>query len=703
MGYSPAHVATGSFGRSILRASSGSLTRWIPRLRFASTIFAPLRPGYEWLLAWRIVRSKKSRFLSLITLVAIVGVALGVMALVIVLSVTGGFQDIFRQRILGLQPHLLVWPRTDEFPDYREAMATLAKDPHVLGATPGTWDEMMVAHGDYRSGAIVKGVDVATVGSVLDVRSLVTAGTLDALDETPVVTVQGQQLTLSNLVQETSVTVVVTEGVTEDAQRALRAFTVIEDPSEPLPDEARLAVTHALPDAGPIDLGLAGTDGTSLAGELSYGATSRGATLTAGPARLRLQPAELTTPPTELDLNGGGSVLLVLGPQPVALTVATSRPAMGEVQVRLVDVRPAGRPPIQLTVEGSPETLTALPGASSGASFAGRPPSILLGAALAERLHARIGDHITLASPFRGLGDRGPAPTGMEPTSGRFEVQGIVSTGYYDYDKRYAVIAFTAAQRFLGSGDKAKWLEVKVDDIFQIDDRQRRVRERLRPYTLSDLLTDLGGHTARIRRVLANDVRQLPVEAQPASVLGAMRNVVNVLSVMRSNAVTQSLDGTDYAIVTWERANEGLFQALKLQKVALTIIFLIVIVVAAFNVVGTQMMLINQKVKEIAILKAMGARRGSVRRVFLIQGLFVSLVGTAIGLVVGVLSCLLLDVVGFPLEPEVYLIDRLPVTMNPAEIALVVVASLALTVLATFYSAGRAARLLPAEGIRYVE
>jgi len=142
---------------------------------------------------------------------------------------------------------------------------------------------------------------------------------------------------------------------------------------------------------------------------------------------------------------------------------------------------------------------------------------------------------------------------------------------------------------------------------------------------------------------------------------------------------------------------------MKLQKLVLWIIFLIIVVLASFNIVGTQLMTVNQKTKEIALLKALGATRWMVRRVFLIQGLIVSAIGASLGLVIGLLVCGLLIVVGYPLEPEVYLIDRLPVSIEAIEVLLAVFSTLLLTFIATLYSAGRAGRLMPVEGIRYVE
>ena len=645
------------------------------------------RLGFEWLLAWRIVRSRKSRFLSIITVVAVVGIAFGVIALTTVLSVTGGFEQAFRDRILGLHPHLLVWPRDDEFTGYREAMAALSQDPRILGVTPATYDEMMMAHGDHRAGAVVKGVDPATSQSVLDIQSLVTSGSMGPLDETPSVRIEGDVAHIGNLVQETSWLVVLTGP---------RTVAVVEEPlTSPLPDEAHVSIVHADPALGTLDVALRGTTEVSVRG-LQPGHVSRVLTVPAGALDLEIGGHPLV--PAGIDLAPGKAYVLVLGAAGATQLheASAGRPGENEARLRVLDARAAGAP--GLRVESDGEVLSAGETRVVGA----RPPAVLLGSALAERLKAGIGDRVAIASPFRGLGDRGGAPTGMEPTSGRFEVAGVFQSGYYDYDKRFAVVSFGAALRFLNSGDRAKWLEVKVDDVFRVDERRQVVQDILQPYTVGDLMDDVEMASGRVDSVLRGEVSQLPMET-PDSLLGYLRNSAQVLSVLRTTVPHTFGRSSDYAIITWQQVNQPLFAALKLQKVVLSIIFLIIIVVAAFNIVGTQIMLVHQKTREIAILKAMGARAWSVKKVFLVQGLIVSLLGTAIGLVIGVGICVLLKVVGYPLEPEVYLIDRLPVSIDVVEIVLIVVSALCLTLLATLYSAGRAGRLLPVDGIRYIE
>ena len=135
----------------------------------------------------------------------------------------------------------------------------------------------------------------------------------------------------------------------------------------------------------------------------------------------------------------------------------------------------------------------------------------------------------------------------------------------------------------------------------------------------------------------------------------------------------------------------------------LTIFFLIIIVVGSFVVVGSQVMIIHERTAEIAILRAMGATAGVVRMIFTLQGLFVTTLGTAAGLAVGVGVTKLVDIVDYQLDASVYLIDRLPVSLSGLDLVGVAVATALCTLAATQYSAGRAAAKTPVDGLRAID
>ncbi|HRE88363.1 MAG TPA: ABC transporter permease, partial [Myxococcota bacterium] len=173
------------------------------------------RPAGRWVqlklatfIALRIARSKRSTSLSLVTLISIVGIACGVLALTVVLSVTNGFQAAFQDRILGVFPHLIVTRASSIFRDYEPVLESILKTPGVVGATPLTGDEMMVAHGVFRGGATVQGVDLATVRGVLDIDRLMVEGRLDDLDETATIAPADDGLRLSEPVSGASLTLV---------------------------------------------------------------------------------------------------------------------------------------------------------------------------------------------------------------------------------------------------------------------------------------------------------------------------------------------------------------------------------------------------------------------------------------------------------------------------------------------------------------
>src|SRR5216110_2852980 len=180
---------------------------------------------------------------------------------------------------------------------------------------------------------------------------------------------------------------------------------------------------------------------------------------------------------------------------------------------------------------------------------------------------------------------------------------------------------------------------------------------------------------------------------------------VRLANPEQANAFGQQLEsqlGYPYHALDWQLQNRSLFSALKLEKLAMGLVVFLICVVAAFNVVGTLTMVVRDKTREIGILLAMGMPRSGIRRVFLIQGVFIGLVGTTLGAVLGL-------VVGasvnrghlIPIDPSIYFIDHLPVLNNPLDALAVIGASLVIATLAPLYPSTQAARLDPVTAIRY--
>ena len=231
-------------------------------------------------------------------------------------------------------------------------------------------------------------------------------------------------------------------------------------------------------------------------------------------------------------------------------------------------------------------------------------------------------------------------PLGRVPRSQTFRVVGIFDSGMYEYDSTIAYVSLWAAQRFLGIGDRVTGIEVRVDEIYEAD------------------------------RV--------------------------------AKAIGKELDGYPYWSRDWMRMNKNLFSALKLEKIVMFIILTLIILVAAFNIVGTLIMVVIEKTRDIAILKSMGATRRSIMKIFMIEGAVIGLVGTLLGLLGGYTLCKLLATYKFiELPSDVYYISTLPVQMNPLDVALIALAAIVITLAASVYPAWQASRFDPAEAIRY--
>jgi lipoprotein-releasing system permease protein len=228
---------------------------------------------------------------------------------------------------------------------------------------------------------------------------------------------------------------------------------------------------------------------------------------------------------------------------------------------------------------------------------------------------------------------------GIVPRVERFEVTGIVSTGMYEYDNAYAFVAMDKAQNLAGLGDGVTGIEVKTTDRWQAADVAGRLIAAL---------------------------------------------------------------GWPYRTVDWEEQNRSLFQALKLEKLGMGVILLLIVLVAAFNIVSTLTMVVADKTKEIGILKAMGMPARSIRRIFFAQGLVIGIVGTLAGLVIGFAAALALDKYQFiKLDAQVYFIDHLPVSIQPTDVLWIILASIAIAAIATVYPSVQASRLFPIEAIRH--
>jgi lipoprotein-releasing system permease protein len=262
------------------------------------------------------------------------------------------------------------------------------------------------------------------------------------------------------------------------------------------------------------------------------------------------------------------------------------------------------------------------------------------GAVLGERLANRLSVYPGIDSiTLTTVGsDVSPVTGTLVPKEMKLEVTGVFNTGMYEYDNQYLFVSLDVAQELAGIETDVTGLEVATKDRW--------------------IAAGVGASLAK--RL-----------------------------------------GYPYRTEDWQAQNNSLFQALRLEKLGMSLILMLVILVAAFNIVGTLTMVVADKTKEIGILRAMGMTAASIRRIFLAQGIMIGVVGTALGLLLGLATALALDTYKLiPLNPEVYFIDHLPVARQPLDIAVTVVASLLIAAAATIYPALQASRLLPVEAMR---
>ena len=419
--------------------------------------------GYEWFISLRYLKAKRRQgFISLISIISVAGVAVGVMALIVVLAVMTGFTDSLREKILGINSHIVVQSLRSRIADYQELSEVILQEDGVKAATPYTYSQTMLSVPDASTGAVVRGIDPTTANDVLSLNSQLIKGSIIALDE--------------------------------------------------------------------------------------------------------------------------GS------------------PSASDSKTDKVPSR-------------------ALPG-------------IILGKELARNLHVNIDDKIRLFSPSGPL-----TPMGVIPKIKTCRVVGIFDTGMYEYDSSLAYVSLSTAQNFLDLGDNVHGLELKVDDIYKAAEIAAKLEEKL---------------------------------------------------------------GFGYVVKDWISMNKNLFSALKLEKTAMFIILALIVLVAAFNIISTLIMVVMSKGKDIAILKSMGATSMGIMRIFIYEGLIIGLTGTVLGVIGGLGLCKVLSKYQFiKLPSDVYPITTLPIKVLPMDVTLVAISAALITLLATIYPSWKASKIEPAVALRY--
>jgi lipoprotein-releasing system permease protein len=478
------------------------------------------------------------------------------------LSITTGFENAFRDKVLGVNAHVLVLKYGREFRGYREVLSTVGDMPEVAGIAPFSINEMMLTKGERRGVVLVKGVTPEGLHTVLDLPHQIVAGTLEGLRRPGFIP-----------------TTPTTPKPEADWQwlRDIRDGKLEQGDSPPPADEPVRRKTFWEEEKERRE---AEREATRRAGRPNIGKVAK--------------PGDI-----EAMLGGFDDDALALPDDP-AWEAGLSH---GEAQ----------------------EPLDALAG-------------IIVGKTLAEDLGLEVGDRVTLISPLAALGLALSEPGGHATRSREFRVIGVFQAGFQEYDSGLVYTDLLEAQRLFDEGDNVTGVELRVHDLDTSFELARRIEQ------------DLGG-------------------------------------------AFHALD--------WSELNRNLFTALEVQKIALTLVIATIIFVAAFNVIATLIMIVLEKKREIAILKAMGATDATVLGIFMLQGVVVGVIGTLAGVLVGGGLITYLDKIRFPLDPKVYLIDHLPVVLNPSVFLITIGIALLICTVSTIAPSWWAARMLPVDGLRY--
>jgi len=412
---------------------------------------------YELFIGLRYLRGRRREtFISLITVISILGVMIGVMTLIVVMSVMTGFEETLRDRLLGINSHIAVLSAGETLKSYEAITLAVAAEPGVVAASPMVLGQAMLTAGNRVSGAVVRGIDPDRANRVLDIESSLHGARLQDLKTEHTVEIEGRRVPL---------------------------------------------------------------------------------------------------------------------------------------------------------------------------------PGVILGARLAQQLGVGIGDPVQVVSPL------GQATVmGMVPKIRRFIVVAVFKSGMQDYDATLMYMNLTDAQRFFDVQNAVTSIEVRVKDVYQAEDIARRLQQRL---------------------------------------------------------------GPPYFAEDWSKRWPSLFSALRLEKTVYFLVLLLMILIGAFNIISTLVMVVMEKRRDIAILQSMGARRASIRNIFLIKGCVIGGMGTILGIAIGYGLCLLIQEYHFIKLPDVFLMDTVPVRIYFSNFVLIAAASFLICLLASIYPARQASKLDPVEIIRY--
>ena len=595
---------------------------------------------FEDFVGLRYLMAKRDKnMLSVITLISIGGVSVGVMALIVVLSVMGGFEADFREKIIGSKAHVVVSADEGYLEDYKAMIERIRKIERVEGANAYVEAEVMLNSPTNLQVAIVRGVDYREITTTTKLQEYMKEGSLSYLenpDALPSISMTGVELRRGSM--------------TLQSDREDGGMT---------PERAKM-----LERAGAkASLAFAGSKHGAWIGERD---TANGIKKGTSPAEtgeshvpIRVMTAKIASP-----VEAGEPPQIIVDAPPKKTQADTRKPdypvdlseedrlLLEEIgEDRWVSDAPSRRPAALPLGSGSTydrepsaeivgrastkRTMKALPGLTADDAGVRRVGGIILGSELKMNLAMYMGGELQVMSPS---GDVGPA--GGLPKSRPFKLVGSYYSGMFDFDAKMGYISLKDAQNLLGIGDRVTGIDVRcsrVEDSIAVRDL---IREELK------------------------DLKNVRVD-------------------------------------DWMTLNASLFGAILLEKVAMFTILTSIILVASFNILCLLIMMVIEKAREIAIFKAMGTTTPSVVRMFVIQGAAIGILGTFIGATLGLGICYLISSLGIKLPGGIYYITQIPVMVDPLEIVLICFSSIFISLLATVLPSIMAVRLDPVEGLRY--
>lgn len=602
---------------------------------------------FEDFVGIRYLMAKRDRnMLSVITLISVGGVAVGVMALIVVLSVMGGFEADFREKITGSKAHVVISAKDGYIENYEEIRAIALKTDRVEGANGYVEAEVMLNSPTNLQAAILRGIDYREIVTTTKLGDYIEEGKLEYLEDPDALpsismvgsVVQRGTLSIQSDTEDGGLTDEKVDRLEQAGARAAIAFAgdkhgawIAKGSQEiELPAGVETAPETVVGDANSPQNAEHNADDLTKNGDI-YDLPDVDPI---APMPRRRSAADLGNNATDGDLSP--ELLAAIGEDrwvdSESSPTVRQPAAMGDAQAGATqyDREPNA---VLLPQNKRTRTMKAMPGLD-GSDSSRRVGAIILGRELKNNLTLYLGGELNIMSPS---GDIGPA--GNLPKSRPFKVVGSYYSGMFEYDAKMAYISLADAQAFLGIGNAVTGIDVKCSRL----EDSKRVRDALRE---------------------------------------KLKDYPNV------------------QVDDWLTLNSSLFGAIMLEKVAMFVILTSIILVASFNILCLLIMMVIEKAREIAIFKAMGARDSSIVRMFVVQGAIIGGLGTAIGLILGLGLCVIIAQLGIKMPGNVHYITQIPVMVNAVEVIVICAASIAISLLATVLPSRMAVKLDPVSGLR---